>query len=331
MSSTRKKKKYQQLAIAIGLLLLGVKFFTYWLTGSNAILSDALESIVNVLASSFALYSIMLAAEPQDENHPYGHGKIEFLSVGLEGSLILLAGLLTIGKAVYNFFYPHQIQAVELGIWLTAFSGAINFGLAQLLLKKGKQLNSISMEGDGRHLMTDVFSSLGLIIGLVVIYVTGSLWLDNLIAIIFGSYIVFSGYKLLRDSISGIMDEADLQLAGRLIKILDRNRRKNWMDIHNFRIIKYGHGLHVDCHATIPWYFTLEEAHREVKLIDQLINENLPNEVEFFIHADPCEPPSSCAICIKNDCKVRKQAFKKQVEWKLENVLINQKHDIKTG
>lgn len=326
----KEKKKYQALAIGMGGFILLVKFFTWWLTGSNAILSDALESIVNVMASSFALYSIVLAAEPQDENHPYGHGKIEFLSVGLEGALILIASLLTIGKALYNLFNPQEIEAIDLGIYLTAGSGLLNFFLAQLLLRKGRQLNSISMTGDGRHLMTDVYSSIGLVLGLTVIYFTGKVWVDNLIAIGFGLFIAYSGYRLLRDSISGIMDEADLKLIAKVIEILNQNRRKNWMDIHNLRIIKYGHGLHVDAHATIPWYFTLEQAHREIKYIERLINNNLSNEVEFFIHADPCLPPHSCAICLKDDCHVRRQAFKKKIEWDLQNVLSDQKHHIDT-
>ena len=326
----REKQQYQRLAIVIGLLLLLVKFFTWVITGSNAILSDALESIVNVVASSFTLYSVVLAARPQDENHPYGHGKIEFLSVGLEGALILIAGLITIGKAIYNFFHPQEISAIDLGIGLTALSGAINFGLAQLLLKKGKQLGSIAMAGDGKHLMTDVYSSIGLIAGLAIIYFTGMLWLDNLVAVGFGCFIVYSGYTLLRDFISGIMDEADRKLISRVISILNKNRRRNWMDIHNLRIIKYGHGLHIDCHATIPWYFSLEEAHKEVELIGHLIDKNLPNEVEFFIHADPCEPPRTCAICLKDDCQVRKQPLKKKVEWTLHNVQLNEKHDLRT-
>ena len=324
------KKKYQRIAIAAGVFLLVVKLFTWWITKSNSILSDALESIVNVLASSFALYSVMLAAEPQDENHPYGHGKIEFLSVGLEGTLIIIAGAATIIKAIFNFIYPHQISEIPLGITLTAFSGLINYIMARMLILKGKQLNSITMEGDGKHLLTDVYSSVGLIAGLAIIYFTGQLWLDNMIAVAFGTFIIFNGYKLLRDSISGIMDEADLKLVNKVIRILNENRRKNWMDIHNLRIIKYGHGLHVDCHATIPWYFTLKESHDEVKMIDRLIDKSLPNEMEFFIHADPCEPPRSCAICIKDNCQVRGEAFKKRVEWKLENVLVNEKHDINT-
>lgn len=326
----KEKKKYQRLAIAIGSLLLLVKFFTWGLTGSNAILSDALESIVNVVASSFTLYSVVLAARPQDENHPYGHGKIEFLSVGLEGALILIAGLITVGKAVYNLFHPQEVTAIGLGMGLTLLSGAINFGLAQLLLKKGKQLGSIAMAGDGKHLMTDVYSSIGLIAGLAIIYFTGLLWLDNVVAIGFGGIIMYSGYTLLRDFISGIMDEADRKLVSSVIGILNKNRRRNWMDIHNLRIIKYGHGLHVDCHATIPWYFTLEEAHKEVTLIGHLIDKNLPNEVEFFIHADPCEPPRTCAICLKDDCQVRKQPLKKKVEWTLNNVQLNEKHDLQT-
>lgn len=328
--AVREKKKYQWMAIVTGVFLLLVKLYTWQLTGSNAILSDALESIVNVIASSFALYSVVLAALPQDENHPYGHGKIEFVSVGLEGTLIMVAGIATIAKAIYNFIYPQEISSIDLGILLTAFSGAVNFGMSRILIKKGKELNSITMVGDGKHLLTDVYSSIGLLVGLAVIYFTGMVWLDNLIAIGFSSFVIYSGYRLLRDSISGIMDEADLKLIEQVIIILNQHRRKNWMDIHNLRIIKYGHGLHIDCHATIPWYFTLRESHKEVKLIDEMISKNLPNEVEFFIHADPCEPPRSCAICLKDNCHVREKAFKQKVEWTLGNVLINEKHDIRT-
>ncbi len=169
-----------------------VKLYAWWLTGSNAILSDALESIVNVVASSFALYSVVLSSIPQDKNHPYGHGKIEFLSVGLEGSLIMIAGMATIAKAIYNFIHPQEISSIETGFALTAFSGLVNFGMSRILVKKGNELNSISMVGDGRHLMTDVYSSIGLLVGLAVIYFTGVVWLDNLIAIGFSAFIIYS-------------------------------------------------------------------------------------------------------------------------------------------
>lgn len=324
------KAFYQAVAIVGGVFILLIKFYTYWRTGSNAIFTDALESIVNVVASSFALYSIWLSARPQDENHPYGHGKIEFLSIGLEGMLILVAGLAAIGKAVYNLWYPNELQALATGIWLSAATGFLNFLLAQLLLFKGRRLHSLSMQGDGKHLMTDVYSSIGLVLGLGLILLTDIRWIDSLVAILFGLLIIYSGYKLLRDAISGIMDETDRVEVQRVVDVLNQNRRENWIDVHNLRIIKYGHGLHIDCHATIPWYLNLEEAHHEVSLIDQLVNAAMPNEMEFFIHADPCEPPASCSICEKHDCPVRKRPFSRRVSWQISNVLPNKKHNLTT-
>lgn len=327
---TDPKKKYQLIALVTGILLMFLKFIAWLITGSNAIFSDALESIVNVIASSFALYSISYAARPQDMDHPYGHGKIEFLSAGLEGALIAIAGLAAMGKGVYNLLNPQPVEALGLGIVFTLLTGGVNFLLARMLLQRGKQLNSISMLADGRHLMTDVVTSGGLILGLALIYLTGLVWIDNLIAIIFGGIIIISGYRLLRDFIGGILDEADLSLVERVIGLLNQNRSKNWMDVHNLRIQRFGANIHLDFHFTLPYYFTLEEGHHEIDKVTGLVRQSLPHEVEFSIHADPCVPPHSCGICMKDDCPVRQQAFKRHIEWDVSNAFLNQKHSLET-
>lgn len=324
------KLKYQRLALGIGILLMLIKFATWWITGSNAILSDALESIVNVVASGFALYSISYAARPQDLDHPYGHGKIEFLSAGLEGALIAIAGLAAMGKGIYNLFHPQPVAALGLGMGFTLLTGAANFLLARMLLQRGRQLNSISMQADGRHLMTDVVTSGGLILGLILIYFTGLVWIDNMIAIIFGGIIIFSGYRLLRDFVGGILDEADLTLVEQVITLLNKARSKNWMDIHHLRIQRFGAGIHLDFHFTLPYYFTLEECHREIDKVTELVEQSLPHEVEFQIHADPCMPPHSCGICMKVDCPVRQQSFQRRIEWNVRNASQNEKHSLQT-
>lgn len=307
-----------------------LKFLAWWLTGSNAILSDALESIVNVAASGFALYSISYAARPHDLDHPYGHGKIEFLSAGLEGALIALAGFIAIGKGAYNLLNPQPVSALGIGIGFTILTGGVNYLLARMLLQKGQQLSSISMLADGRHLMTDVITSGGLILGLALIYFTGLVWIDNVFAIVFGGIIIFSGYRLLRDFVGGILDEADLTLVERVIKLLDQNRSNNWMDVHHLRIQRFGAGLHLDFHFTLPYYFTLEESHREIDEVTALVRQSLPHEVEFSIHADPCVPLLSCGICMKEDCPVRQQAFKRRIEWDVRNASQNEKHSLQT-
>lgn len=313
------------MAVLVGLALMTLKFGAYFVTQSNAILTDALESIVNVIAGAFALYSLWLAAHPRDENHPYGHGKVEFISAGVEGALITIAGLIIFGKSIFNFVYPQEIHQLNWGLVIVAAAGAVNFGLGWFLVKKGKQHRSITLQADGRHLMSDGWSSLGLVIGLIIILVTGIVWIDNIVAMIFGCVIVYSGIKLIRGSIAGIMDEADVGLMKELIDLLNTNRHDNWIDIHNLRIIKYGSNLHIDAHVTLPFYLDLQQVHDELETIDHIVTEHFGEQTEFFLHPDPCIP-TSCPLCIKADCSVRQHAFSQREEWTLENVMKNKKH-----
>ena len=320
--------RLQKFAVAIAFLLLLVKFTAYLLTHSNAILTDALESIVNVIAGSFGLYSLILASKPRDESHPYGHGKIEFISASIEGSMILIAGIIIIGKSVFNLFYPHTIQKLETGIILTATAGVINFMMGWLMEKRGKQANSLTLIAGGKHLQSDGWSTLGLLIGLGLLYYLKSPWIDSAVAIIFGFYISFEGFRIVRRSVAGIMDEADNELLHSIISTLNKNRQPNWMDIHNLRIIKYGSTLHFDCHLTVPYYFTVKEGHDELEKMEKLIHQNHETTSEWFVHTDACVPPDMCRICIKSDCKVREAEFVQQIEWNLATVVRNRKHGL---
>jgi divalent metal cation (Fe/Co/Zn/Cd) transporter len=163
------------------------------------------------------------------------------------------------------------------------------------------------------------------VLALAVIYFTGWNWVDLVATIVLGVLISYTGFQLIRESVFNLLDKADLEKMGHLIQFLDKNRKDNWIDIHNLRVVKYGSVVHVDCHMTLPWYYSLEEAHTEVDKLGKLATGNLNFEIEFFIHADPCLP-SSCSICTLSDCKVRKQDFKKKLTWNLENVLPDAKH-----
>lgn len=319
------KVRIQLMAVLVGLALMAVKFGAYFLTHSNAILTDALESIVNVIAGGFALYSLWLAAHPRDENHPYGHGKVEFISAGVEGALIMVAGFIIFGKSIYNFIYPQEIHQIDWGLALIALAGAVNFGMGWYLVKMGKQHRSMTLQADGKHLMSDGWSSLGLVIGLGIILLTGINWIDNAVALLFGLIIMVSGLKLVRGSVAGIMDEADIELIKELIEILNKNRRANWIDIHNLRIIKYGSNLHIDAHVTLPYYLDLQQVHDELEAMDHIVTNHFGEDTEFFLHPDPCIP-TSCPICIKTDCTVRQHAFTHRETWTLENVMKNKKH-----
>ncbi len=300
------------------------KFGAYLLTSSTFILTDAAESVVNVIASSFAFFSIYLSAQPRDANHPYGHGKVEFFSVFIEGALILVAGAAIIIKASYGFFYPHAVSNLLTGAIIIGITGAVNGALGYYMVSQGKALSSITLEADGKHLLTDMVTSGGLVIGLLLINFTGLLILDNILSIMVGCYIVFTGYKLVRRSVGGLMDEADFDVVNRVVKILNDNRRPEWIDIHNFRAQQYGNELHIDCHLTLPNYFDLNKVHDEVSLVDKLINSEVIN-TELFIHTDPCLP-DCCHYCKMPNCPIRFEAKREEIVWTLDRVIRNKKH-----
>jgi cation diffusion facilitator family transporter len=310
--------------VALGFVLLLIKFIAYFITDSNAILSDALESIVNVATGIFAFFSLWLAGRPKDKSHPYGHGKIEFISAGLEGALIIVAGLFVIGKAIYNFIHPQQVQNLEIGLLLAALTGIINFIMGYVLQERGKKSNSILMTASGKHLMSDAYTTLGLIVGLVLVWLSGQSGVDNIVALLFGVYIISVGFNILREALAGIMDEADEKVLSQLLLVLNQNRQADWIDMHNLRLIKFGSRYHFDCHITIPWYYNVKQAHTIMEKLENTICDNF-SESEVFIHTDPCLP-NSCKVCRKTDCSVRVESAYALLEWDLLSVLTNAKH-----
>lgn len=317
----------QLFAVIAGSLLLLAKFAAYLLTHSNTIFTDALESIINVVAGVFALYSLYLSSKPRDFDHPYGHGKIEFISAGFEGILIALAGVLIIIKSIVAFFHTQPLEHLDMGLFIICGSGLVNFLLGFFLVKEGKRNNSLVLISDGEHLKSDAYSSFGILAGIVLIMFTGLSFLDNVVAILFAFFIIYTGVKLIRKSLRGIMDEADTEVILSIVQLLKEHRKKEWIDVHNLRVIQYGNKLHVDCHVTLPWYFTLEEAHHEIEEIAALINAKHSSQVEFFIHQDPCIT-ASCKICAIENCSKRKEPFVAITDWTVENVLPNKKHGL---
>lgn len=303
------------------------KFVAYFITNSNAILTDAAESIVNVLASGFAFYSIYLATLPKDENHPYGHGKVEFFSAFVEGVLIGIAGFVILSKSIYSLFNGNEVSDLYNGALIIGATGVINMIVGLYLIRTGKANKSLTLEADGKHLLTDAVSSAGLVAGIIIIQLTQILWLDSVISIGLGLYIVFNGYKLTRRSVGGLMDESNLELVKGVVEVLQENRQPSWIDIHNLRAQQYGADLHIDCHVTLPYYFDLNAVHKEISDIDRLINQSLEHRTELFIHADPCLP-ACCHYCKMANCPVRAEAFRGEIKWDMENVTKNQKHFI---
>lgn len=301
------------------------KFSAYFITNSNAILTDAAESIVNVLASSFAFYSIYLATLPKDENHPYGHGKVEFFSVFVEGVLIAIAGIVILIKSAFGLLYGNPVASLYDGALIIGITGIVNLFVGLFLVKSGKRNKSIVLEADGKHLLTDAISSGGLVIGVLLIQLTQVLWLDSVISILLSFYIMYNGYKLTRKSVGGLMDESNMELVDEVVAVLQQNRAESWIDVHNLRAQQYGADLHIDCHVTLPYYFDLNQVHHQISSIDRIVNDGLRSETELFIHADPCLP-ACCHYCRMENCAVRSEAFKTNIKWDMENVTKNQKH-----
>jgi len=325
----RQNLRVQEWIAGLSILMFAVKITAWVITGSVAILSDALETIVNVVAGLFGVYSLYLSAKPRDLDHPYGHGKIEFVSAAVEGSLVSVAGLLIIYKAVLALKEAHTVERLDAGILLVAASGLINYFAGAYCIRIGRRNNSLALIAGGRHLKTDTYTTIGIVIGLVLIYFTGIGWLDSVVALAFAFLILYTGVKIIRESIAGIMDEADIKLLKQLVAMLNEQRNPNWIDLHNLRIIKYGAMLHLDCHLTVPWYFSVKEAHAEIDKLSECVRERFGESVELFVHSDACMD-YSCPICDKMDCPVRKHPFVKRVEWTLENISANHKHSLET-
>ncbi len=328
--STPVTVRVQQWVAGAAVILFLAKLGAYFLTHSVAVLTDVLESTVNVVTGFTGLYSLRIAAKPRDREHPYGHGKVELLSASLEGVMILVAGLVIIFESIKNLFATHAVQQLDFGIVLVSITAAVNFALGAWCIRTGKQRHSIALETSGRHLQTDTWTTAGIVVGLILLRITGIAWIDSALALVVAIIIVVQGYQIIRQTVAGIVDEADLELLQRLIGVLNVQKRDTWMDMHNLRIIKYGPILHLDCHLTVPWYFNVVQANAEVQALHELIEQNFPQSLEMFVHTDDCAPPHSCRICSLLECPVRKSAFEGRLDWTLENLIPNKKHGLST-
>ncbi|OWK75144.1 cation diffusion facilitator family transporter [Flavobacteriaceae bacterium JJC] len=329
LNSPKSNFSFQKTVAIIGILLFLGKLIAWHLTNSDAVFSDAMESIVNIIAAFMGLYSLYLAAKPKDVEHPYGHGKVEFVTSGVEGALIIFAGIIIIVQAVDSLLHGNVPKKLDWGILIVAVTAGINYLMGYISVKKGIQQNSLVLQSSGKHLQSDTFTTLGVVLSLVLVYFTHLYWIDAAVALIFGGYIMIVGYKIIRKALSGIMDEADLEMLTRLAKIMNENRKPDWIDLHNTRIQQHGSGLHIDAHLTLPWYYELRKAHEEMEEAYKLIAANSDRMIEFNFHLDDCKP-FSCEICQLSECPVRQHAFVKKIEWDADNISQEQKHDVNT-
>lgn len=326
----RARVKAMRLVLLLSVLVMLVKLAAWYFSGSKAVLSDALESLINIATSLVTLYSLVYSARLRDNDHPYGHGKIEYLAVGFEGALITATGVFIIINSIGHILTPEPLDNIDIGLILTALSTVSMWAIGNYLQRRGKALNALPLVADGKHFAADAVTSGGIIVGLVLYKLTGWVYIDPLLAILLAFHIMFSGYKLVRESVDRLMDKADKETIQNLVNALSRYRNSSWIDIHNLRLQRFGHYLHVDCHLTLPFYLTLEQVHEEIKSLESALNRDFNNHVELFVHTDPCQQ-LPCEICAVSTCSYRKLAQRGKVEWNADNLMLNRKHSFEAN
>ena len=293
-----------RLSLTVGAVVFAAKVAAWIVTGSVAVFSDAMESIVNVVAALLLVWSLRMAAQPADRDHPYGHGRAEFLSAGAEGALILVAAVLIGVQALRDLVEGATPQRLDTGIALVAGASLLNAGLGVHLLRTGRRTHSLALVADGRHILTDVWTSVGVLVGLIAVELTGRLWLDPVVALAVAANIVRVGWQLVSRAVGGLLDEADEALLAKLAAALEAGRPPEWIDVHGLRAWRSGAEAHVDLHLVVPRYFDAERLHRVQEAVEARLQEAAAVPAEAVVHFDPCRP-HECPRCAMPACPVR--------------------------
>ncbi|MEW6703074.1 MAG: cation diffusion facilitator family transporter, partial [Bacteroidota bacterium] len=307
------------ISLVVGIGMFTAKISAYFLTGSSAIFSDAAESVVHVAATSMALFSIYLSAKPADKSHLYGHGNIEYFSAGMEGLLIVIAAITIVYFSVEDMIKGVTTKSLDVGTLIIATAGVINLFLGFFLVRKGKETNSLTLTADGKHVLTDSYTSIGVVIGLVLVLTTGFVIIDPLIAIAVALNILYTGSKLIRESIGGLMNETDTEILHRIVAALQSMKKEFWIDIHHLRFWKSGERVFVDFHLILPYYFSIKQSHLEEEAVEKKLLEIFPAS-GVKIHMDYCKE-NVCKYCDLQNCDERQEPKSIQFNWDTEKFL----------
>ncbi len=308
------------ISLAVSVVLLGAKYAAYRLTDSTAVLSDALESIVNVVAAVFALSGLVFAGRPADRNHPYGHGKIEFFSAAFEGGLIAFAAVLIIYAVGLSLIRGSEIRQLEAGLVIVLAAGLVNLLLGWFLVRTGRKHNSLTLVADGQHVLSDFWTSVGVVVGLILVRMTGIPWLDPVVAALVALNLMRTGFRLVRHAAGGLLDEEDTPLLNRLLAVLQRYVGQGVIRVHHLRAIRAGRFHHVDAHLVVPEFWSVDRAHELAEGLAGRVIDELGVEGELVFHTDPCHR-IYCAMCDLDDCPVRREPFRARPDLTLEEAV----------
>lgn len=317
-SSQRSRMRAGQTALVAGVCIFAAKFIAYLLTGSAAIFADAMESTVNVVAAGMLVFVLSVAGRPPDEGHPYGHGKAEFLSAAIEGAAIAFAALIIITESIRELLAGPSAQRLDVGIALLAATTVANAALGMYLVRVGRRVDSPALTADGRHVLTDVWTSAGVIVALFFVYWTGWLWADPLVAIAVALNVAWEGYRLIQEALGGLMDEADPEMLEEVASRLESARSPSWIDLHGLRSWRSGARRHVDLHLTVPRYLDVDEIHAIHDRVEAALLGDTPGDV--VVHFDPCVD-SLCRACGVEACPIRSAARTRHTAFTAERAV----------
>ena len=313
------RQRAAHVALTAGFTVLGLKGLAWWRTGSVAIFSDALESVVNVVAALLLVATLRYAMRPADRNHPYGHGKAEYFAAGFEGALIAFAAGLIALESFAAWSRSTPLPQLDLGLLLLGLATAINAAVGVYLLRSGRRAASLALEADGRHLLSDVVTSVAVVVGLLAVWWTGIVWLDAAIALGVAIHILWVGLRLVRRAVGGLMDEADPALLERIAAGLEARRPAWWIDVHSLRVSRTGPSLYADLHLVVPRFFDAERLHRVGEGLEKDLLEIADQPGEVIVHFDPCAP-RECGGCAMEPCAVRSAPRGRRHPLRLEDI-----------
>jgi cation diffusion facilitator family transporter len=300
--------------------VFAIKVAAYYVTHSTAVLSDALESTVNVVAALVALIVVRIVSRPADEDHPYGHGKLEYFSAAFEGGLIFFAALMIIRESLDALFSGHTSHQLESGLVIMIVAAVFNLVLGFYLKRIGEQEKSDALKASGAHVISDVWTSVGVVIGIVLVLVTGIQWIDPLVAIAVAMNLAYEGYKIVRKSAGSLIDEVDTEVLNQLALSLEKNHRPGIIDVHKLKIIRSGRFHHVDAHLVVPEYWDISHAHNYCEDFEADVVADYPFDGEIAFHLDPCRR-AYCERCKMTDCPIRVAVFEKRTPFTVQSLV----------
>lgn len=312
--------RYALASLVFGGLIAAVKFAGFLVTGSSAIFSDAMESMVNVTAAAFSAYSVYQSGKDADPAHPYGHGRWEYLSAGFEGGLISLAGALIMYRSAVQVFQGVKIEAIDKGIFLEAIGALMNLALGWILIRGGKRYHSDALTADGKHILSDVITTAGVLAGLGLVWLTGWALLDPIVAGLSALWILVSGWRIVMRSVARLLDTPDPRTLEAVVRAVVKSRSEHFINLHRLRLRESGRNIHLDFHAVVPRYLPLEVLHQAETKLSFDMADTLGRPVDLIVHLDPCSN-DQCRVCPVESCPVRFEPQTGEIGWGPEEII----------